>query len=159
MSERPVTSKNTTADSFTVFARDAEPRLRHALCAAFGPDRGREATADALAFGWEHWDRLQAMDNPIGYLWGVGRNKARRVRRHRLVLPDIPGDEAPRIEPKLPAALARLSERQRVVVMLVCGLGWSYAEAADVLGVSKSTVQTQVDRGLEKLRRALGVEA
>ena len=64
------------ADSFTDFVRQVEPRLRHALCAAFGSDRGREATADALAFGWEHWDRIRTMENPAGYLFGCGQEPA-----------------------------------------------------------------------------------
>jgi hypothetical protein len=56
-------------ESFTKFARNAEPRLRHALVAAYGPDVGREAAAEAIAYGWENWERLQSMDNPIGYLY------------------------------------------------------------------------------------------
>ncbi len=152
-----MTSKETVADSFTVFAKDAEPRLRNALCAAFGSERGREATADALAYGWEHWPRIEKMDNPIGYLWGVGRNRARRFRL-RVILPEPPPEVLPWVEPGLPAALSRLSEQQRVVVMLTCGLEWTYSETAALLGVSKSTVQTQVERGLAKLRKSMGVE-
>ena len=58
----------------------------------------------------------------------------------------------------LPDALGRLSEPQRVAVMLVCGLEWTYTEVADLLGVSKSTVQTQLERGLVKLRKTMGVD-
>jgi hypothetical protein len=29
---------------------------------------GRDAAADALAYGWEHWERIKDMKNPIGYL-------------------------------------------------------------------------------------------
>jgi hypothetical protein len=36
-------------ESLTEFARGAEPRLLRALVAAYGPDVGREATAEALA--------------------------------------------------------------------------------------------------------------
>jgi predicted RNA polymerase sigma factor len=52
--------------------------LRLALGAAFGFDTAQEATAEALAVAWEHWDRVQSTSNPIGYVFGVGRNKARR---------------------------------------------------------------------------------
>lgn len=154
---RPVMPSPEVADSFIWFVKDAEPRLRHALCAAFGRERGRDATAHALAYGWEHWERVEKMDNPIGYLWGVGRNQARSFARAVVVLPEPPPEVLPWVEPGLPAALSRLSERQRVVVMLTCGLDWSYAEVAALLGVSKSTVQTQVERGLARLRRAMGV--
>jgi predicted RNA polymerase sigma factor len=54
------------SDSFTEFARVAEPRLRLALGAAFGFDLAQEATAEALAYAWEHWDRVAESSNPIG---------------------------------------------------------------------------------------------
>lgn len=37
-------------------------RLRLALVAAYGPDAGADAAADAVAYGWEHWDRLRVVD-------------------------------------------------------------------------------------------------
>lgn len=144
-------------DGFAGFVADAEPRLRNALCAAFGAELGREATAEALAFAWEHWDRVRMVDNPVGYLWGVGRNKARRSRRPRVGFPEPTGGRLPWVEPGLAGALAELSERQRVVTMLVHGLDWSLAETAQLLGLSKSTVQKHGERGMARLRKALGV--
>ncbi len=147
---------DTLMDSFTEFMDTVEPRLRYALCAAFGGDQGREATSEALAYGWEHWERVRKMDNPAGYLWGVGRNHARRRQRPPVTFPEAPVDTMPWIEPGLGSALARLSERQRLAVMLVHGLEWTYGEVAVLLGVSKGTVQTQAERGMAKLRRRLG---
>ena len=149
---------DTLADSFTEFVGKVEPRLRHALCAAFGGDQGREATAEALAYGWEHWSLVREMDNPAGYLWGVGRNHARRMQPRNVVFPDAPVDTMPWVEPSLAPALARLSERQRLAVMLVHGLDWTYGEAAELLGVSKGTVQTQAKRGMARLRKYVGVK-
>ena len=139
------------------FVGTVEPRLRHALCAAFGGDHGREAAAEALAYGWEHWSRVREMDNPAGYLWGVGRNHARRMQQRNVVFPDAPVDTMAWVEPSLAPALARLSERQRLAVMLVHGLDWTYSEAAELLGVSKGTVQTQAKRGMARLRKHVGV--
>lgn len=149
--------QDTLAASFTDFVREVEPRLRHALCAGFGGDQGRESTAHALAYGWEHWERIRSLDNPAGYLWGVGRNHARRAPRSRPVFPEPATGEMPWIEPGLPAAMATLSEKQRIAVMLVHGLEWTYGEAAELLGVSKSTVQTQAERGMARLRSQVGV--
>ncbi len=73
-------SDETKADSFTEFFSDVERSLRHALTAAFGADHGREAVAEALAYGWEHWDRIQSMENPAGYLYRVAVNHARKAR-------------------------------------------------------------------------------
>ena len=73
-------------DSFTEFVKETEPRLRHALSAVFGTDLGKEMTAESLAYGWEHWERVQAMDNPPGYLFIVGRDRGRRlIARNRPV--------------------------------------------------------------------------
>lgn len=149
---------DTLSVSFTEFVREVEPRLRHALCAAFGGDLGREATAHALAYGWEHWDRIREMDNPAGYLWVAGRNHAGRERLPRPVFPDPPVETLPWVEPELPLALTRLSEGERVAVMLIHGLEWTYGEVAGLLGVSKSTVQTQAERGMAKLRSHIGVQ-
>ena len=42
----------TKADSFTEFVVETETRLRHALTAAFGPERGREGAAEGLGYGF-----------------------------------------------------------------------------------------------------------
>ena len=150
--------EETKASAFTAFVTDSERRLRHALTAAFGPERGREAAAEALAYGWEHWDRISQMDNPAGYLYRVGRDRARRMSRPRPVQmsPVVTDDRW--VEPELPNALGQLTERQRVVVALLYGYQWSMSEVAELLGVSKGTVQSYADRALKRLRRRLGVE-
>lgn len=151
--------ETTRADSFTAFVTETEARLRIALSAALGVDRGREAAAEALAYGWEHWDRIAVMDNPAGYLYRVGHNQAKRAGRRRTVaLPAVDQQRDPWVEPGLPAALAKLPQQQRLVVALLHGYQWSLSEVAELLGVSKSTVQSHADRGLKRLRTRLGVE-
>jgi RNA polymerase sigma factor (sigma-70 family) len=150
---------DTMVDSFTEFVKDNEPRLRHALSAVFGTDLGKEMTAESLGYGWEHWERVQAMDNPLGYLYVVGRDRGRRLMaRNRPVLMPVNGQRLPWVEPRLADALADLPERQRVVVMLLQCFQWSMAEVAELLDMSKSTVHTHSRRGLERLRKHLGVE-
>lgn len=142
---------------FADFVRSTEPRLRLALGAAFGFNVAEDATAEAMAFAWEHWDRVTASDNPVGYLFGVGRNRARRhLRRRHPRLPAVRAEDLPWVEPGLPAALAALSERQREVVMLLHCFEWTLAEVADVLGMAKGTVQVHERRGMARLRRELG---
>jgi RNA polymerase sigma factor (sigma-70 family) len=147
---------------FTVFFATAEQRLRVALCGAFGSDSGREAAAEALAWGWQHWARLQAMDNPIGYLYRVGRSVA--LKDHALAYP--PATELPRLawempefEPRLAQFLAGLSEHQRVAVWMVHGLGYRHGEVAELLGCSRPSVATHVRRALKKLRTDLEVSS
>lgn len=148
-----------TADEewFEAFVRAVEPRLRIALVAVFGQDRGREAAAAALAWGWEHLDQIRDMENPAGYLYRVGRSSQRE--RKRPVFRPVPRDEVPEVEPGLPAALATLSEKQRIAVVMVHAYGWSRHEVAELVGASLSTLDTHLERGLTKLRKSLGVMA
>jgi RNA polymerase sigma-70 factor (ECF subfamily) len=146
-------------NAFTEWARDAEPRIRHALTAAFGVDVGKDATAEALAVAWQRWATIRAMTNPVGYVYGIGRNTARRMsKRRRPVFLDVPIQLQREVEPALPGAVAALPEQQRVAVTLLYGYGWTMAEVADLLGTKKTTVQNHAERGLAKLRRALGVD-
>ena len=143
---------------FEEFVKVTEPRLRDALSASLGSQLGRDATADALAYAWEHWDRISAMENPGGYLFVLGRNRGRKaMTRRRPVLFPVQEDSTPWIEPGLTDALSRLPEQQRVVVMLVYCFEWTMSEAAELMGVSKSTVQTHAERGMRRLRKRLGV--
>jgi RNA polymerase sigma-70 factor (ECF subfamily) len=148
------------AETFTTFVRTVGPRLKQSLIAALGGDVGREATAEALAWGWENWPRLQAMDNPAGYLYRLGRNRGISVLRRHPVFPPVVemSSSSPWVEPGLPAALAQLAEMQRVTVLLIHGFGWTYREVADHLGVAVGTVQTHVERAMTKLRHELKVE-
>ena len=149
--------------SFTEFVLDVEPRLRRALVAAYGPELGREATADALAYAWQHWGRVATMANPAGYLWRVGQTSVRRssTRRHSIVpmeadrVDDSLGEIS--VEPALDHALAALSPQQRAAVVLVHGHGLSLSESAATLGCSVSTVRNHVARALRRLQDALEV--
>ncbi|RLE13332.1 MAG: hypothetical protein DRJ28_07585 [Actinobacteria bacterium] len=158
--EWEVLPQQRTDSEFEGFVRANESRIRLALCAAYGTDLGIEASAEAFALAWEKWEKVRTLSNQPGYLYGIGRNVARRSMRRRTPprLPAVPVSSTPWIEPGLPDALGRLSEKQRVAVMLVHSLQWTLAEVAELQGVSKPTVQKHVDRGLAKLRKGLKVE-
>lgn len=157
-------------DRFSALCADVEPRLRRALVAVHGPDIGSDAAAEALAWAWEHLERLERMTNPAGYLWRVGSTAARRLRRGgaREVEMDEgfvagsssslsgAGSSAP--EPAVAAALDRLPARQRAAVLLVHGYGYGLREAADVLGCRVRTLRTHLDRGMTSVRAAVGVD-
>jgi DNA-directed RNA polymerase specialized sigma24 family protein len=68
---------------FTEWYGRLEPQLRRGLCATYGPERGREATAEALAWAWEHRDRVDSLDRPLPYLYRVERSRT-RLRRFRI---------------------------------------------------------------------------
>lgn len=139
---------------FEVLADELRPRLARAFVAAYGPERGQEALAEALAWAWENFGALQEMDNPAGYLYRVGQSRTRP--RHSP--PPFPAPDAvgvPWVEPNLPDALRDLTEHQRVSVVLVHGYGWTRREVAALLDLAPTTVQNHVERGLTHLRRRL----
>lgn len=143
---------------FRAFVSGAEPRLRRGLVANYGIQIGEEATADAIAYGWEHWARVHGMENPIGYLFRVGQTAGKRSLRRPAPSMSIPEpSNPPLVEPALPAAIATLSDNQRISTLLVHGAGWTLTEVADLLSVRPGTVAKHAERGLDKLRRTLGV--
>jgi DNA-directed RNA polymerase specialized sigma24 family protein len=146
------------ADRFESLAPALGVRVRRALVAAYGVEVGSEAAADAMAYAWEHWEKVQTMDNPAGHLYRVGQSAARKYRPRRpIALPMLPaGDEWADMRPELPGALARLSGRQRAAVLLVHAHGETYADAAATLGMSVSTLRNHLNRGMRRLRTLLG---
>jgi len=159
--EGGVETRNVDGASFTEFVREVQDRVRHGLVAGFGVDIGREAAEEAFVYSWEHWDRVSKMSNPAGYVLRVGHRLAQRMARkarRTIILPEPPVVTNPvEIEPGLPDALGRLSPRQRMVVVLVCGYGLSQRETAGLLGVGRTSVQKHLERGLSHLRSELGV--
>jgi RNA polymerase sigma factor (sigma-70 family) len=61
-------------------------------------------------------------------------------------------------EPKLPDALRKLSEQQRLAVVLVHAYSWRVTEVAELLGVKPNTIQNHLARGLRRLRKSIGAE-
>lgn len=146
---------------FEAFVRQTEPRLRRPLVALYGNELGRDATAEALAYAWEHWDRLAPIDNLAGYLFRVAQSKSRRRRTPAVfVVPDrpfpTPAEHA--FEPRLGAVLRSLPENQRLAVVLVHGFGWRITEVAELIGVKPTTVQNHLERGMRRLRKHLGAD-
>ncbi|MFZ0664201.1 MAG: RNA polymerase sigma factor [Acidimicrobiales bacterium] len=140
---------------FEELVAQVEPRLRRALVATYGFERGREATAEALGWAWEHRQQLPTIENKVAYLYRVGQTRSRKRREPKLYpLPEAP---EPWFEPGLAPALEKLSERQRVAVILVYGFAWTLQEVAELTGTRLTTVQTHLERGMQKLRTSMEV--
>jgi DNA-directed RNA polymerase specialized sigma24 family protein len=149
-----VKSSNGEAE-FEGFVPRAEPRLHRALVARFGWEQGREATAEALAYAWEHWGKVRRLENPVGYLFRVGQSRSRVRKKPTLFARPDTHDQW--YEPELVRLLEQLPDRQRVAVILVHGYGWTTREVADLLGIRATTVQSHLSRGLIRLRQELEV--
>lgn len=146
---------------FERFFVEVEPRVRRALVAGFGAVVGRQVAADALAWAWQNWERMQTIESPVGYLYRVGRTVALRSEARDVpVAEPQPAAASPDdwFEPGLAPAIARLSEAQRCAVVLVVGFGYTLREAAEVLGVTASTVHRDSERALARLRSELELD-
>ena len=153
-------AQDSNVDEFTEFVAQHESRLRESLIAACGGEVGRDAAADALIYGWEHWDRVGGMTNSVGYLYKVGLSRGRKsLSRRRPAFDRVEYLRIPEVEPKLPEALAGLSERQRTVVLLIHSFQRTQSEVGELLGLSKTTVQNHLERGMDRLRREIGGHA
>jgi RNA polymerase sigma factor (sigma-70 family) len=152
------TDQRSAEAEFAAFATTGGARLRRVLIAHYGVELGAEAAADALRYGWEHWDRVGPMINPVGYLYRVAQSSVRRQRRwHRTTsFPSRDDSYVDRtVDAELFDVLARLSAAQRVCVLLVHAYDWTYPEVAETLAISVAAVTNHVHRGTEKLRRLL----
>ncbi len=91
-------------NAFSAFTSESGDHIRHALVAAFGPEVGTDAAAEAMAIAWERWDRVSDRSNPAGYVFGIGRNVARKNVRAQRLFPAPEPNREPWVEPGLPDA-------------------------------------------------------
>jgi RNA polymerase sigma-70 factor, ECF subfamily len=124
-----------------------------------------ELMQDAFLRIWERWDRVGAMDDPVGYLYRTAMNLFRKRHRRALLAIRRSVGLAPSQDDFADAddretvrrVLAMLPARQRAALVLTEMLGFTPAEAGDALGVRASTVRSLSHQGRESFRRAMGV--
>ncbi|GAA0899874.1 SigE family RNA polymerase sigma factor [Virgisporangium ochraceum] len=147
-------------DSFDEFVRVRAGALaRTAFLLTGDPHHAEDLVQNALARAAVHWARL---DDPEAYVrrvlytqavswWRVQR------RRRREVLVDAPPERAaavrdPDLGILLGRALARLTRRQRAVLILRFYEDRSESETAAILSVGLGTVKSQTRHALRRLR-------
>ena len=147
-----------TVGDYAVTVAPAVETAGRALVARFGPELGPDIAAEVEAWAWEHQAEVLATENPAGYLFRVGQSRSRRYLRWRRSAPwaTLPPDVAfPDVD--LERAVAGLPRMQRSAVLLVHAFGYSYRDAADVLGVTEGAVRNHLHRGMQQLRTLLEV--
>lgn len=148
-------------ESFTAWATACRPRLLRTATFLTG-DRGRaeDLVQDALTKVAQHWPRLRD-GNPDAYARRIlVRDNISWWRRSRFELvSDLPdpgrtpsGDSGVERRILLLDALARLTERQRAVLVLRYFDDLSEADIAHALGVSTGTVKSTAHLALRRLR-------
>jgi RNA polymerase sigma factor (sigma-70 family) len=141
-------------------------RVRHsrALYLLTGnAEEAEEVLQEAFIAIWERWDRVGAMEDPIGYLYRTAMNRWRsRLRRAGRAARRLAGeahgrdgfhDVEDRVE--LARALAALSPRRREAIVLTELLGYPSAEAGRVMGVADATVRRLAQDARAELRTTL----
>ena len=133
---------------------------------------GRSAWADdlvqeTLVRAWAKSEQFKEGTNLMAWLFTILRNEFySQLRKRKREVEDIDGEEASRLTSapdQLPnlelqdfrAALALLPDDQREAIVLIGASGFSYEEAADIMGCAIGTVKSRLSRARTRLTEIL----
>lgn len=124
-----------------------------------------ELAQETLVRASSHWAKVSAMDAPVAWTRHVARNLAtsrwRRTQAARRAAARVGPDATVHHDRDVAegetvrAALQRLSERDREVLVLRHHLQLTVAETADELGISTEAVKSRAFRAAARLRALL----
>ncbi|AVT41023.1 SigE family RNA polymerase sigma factor [Plantactinospora sp. BB1] len=157
----------TRDDEYAAFVRArSHALLRSAFLLTGDQHLAEDLVQEALARTHRAWSRLRETHNAEAYTRRTMYHLQVSWWRRRRVAEELPGDlpestdqlgrtDAESITRRITVerALRSLSPKQRAVVVLRYFDDHTEAEAAEMLGVSVSTVKTQTVRALERLRK------
>ena len=153
------------ASTFEAFV-DAETARFHGALRLLTRDRAEaeDLMQDAYLKVWERWHHVRSLDDPTGYLYRTAMNLYRKRRRRAAVAirhtirPRPPRDQLDEVESRdeVLRALATLSPRQRMSLVLTDLLDYSSEEAGRLMGVKATTVRVLGSQGRAALRARTG---
>jgi RNA polymerase sigma factor (sigma-70 family) len=154
-------------DGLAAFCEKEHGRLVSALDLLCGSlPMAEDLAQETLARVCKDWARIREMEAPGAYAHRIAINLAtsafrRRAAERRARARIGPEDEEwndpdPATAVAVRKALALLRPEQRRVLVLRYFLGYSVAEAAELLRIPQGTTKTHAARGLAILRDALG---
>lgn len=119
-----------------------------------------ELMQEAFLKLWERWDSVDAIEDPVAWLFRVSLNGFRmrtrraRVAARRLVTASSPSDpfEDVDIREDLRRMLRSLPQRQRAALVLTQIFDYSSEQAARILGIRATTVRVLASQGRAALR-------
>lgn len=126
-----------------------------------------EVVQDSFVAMHGGWRRLSDPDKALAYLRQSVVNRSRSALRHRSVVERHPTAALPfgasaehgamvaMEHQEVLAALRRLPQRQREVLVLRYFADLSEADIADALGISRGAVKSHASRGMAALRESL----
>jgi RNA polymerase sigma factor (sigma-70 family) len=158
-------------DAFTQLARGAVTRLDQAARLILrDPELARDAVQEALIRAWRDLPRLRDPDRFDAWLYRLTTNACLDLTRRRRRRPieveltpldmpaasDMSGALADR--DLVDAAMQRLDEGGRAIVVLHYFLGMPLTDVASTLGIPVGTVKSRLHRALGEMRVAIGPE-
>ena len=146
----------TAASMDDLWRQEYPTMVRLARALVDSPDRAEEIVQDAFAHTLRRYDRL---DRPGAYLrtsvvnGAKGELRKREVRRR--ISPPAGPSSTPAQDEYLADALAALSPKRRIVLVLRFYADMPDDEIAEHLGVRPVTVRSLAARGLDDLRKVI----
>jgi RNA polymerase sigma-70 factor (ECF subfamily) len=156
----------------TLFRRVAEPLFQYVVGMTRSESAAHDVVQETFAKLWSVRERLEDVDALKAYVFQMARRRVynlhrdERVRRDNEALldeddlaafPDAPDAEvdAEMLRDLLESWIDELPDRQREALTLRRIEGLSHEAIADVMGITKNTVNTHLVRAMEHLRSRL----
>ncbi len=150
----------------TFYDAEARTLFRRLWLVTGNRSEAEEIMQDAFLNVWERWDRVGAMDDPVGYLYRTAMNMFRKryrraalaIRRSIGLAPS--GDDFADADDRetVRRVLATLPPRQRAALVLTEMLGFSAEDAGHALGVQASTIRSLSHQGRDSFRKVMEVD-
>ena len=152
------------SDRFARFVAERERSLQRTAWLLTGDwALAEDLVQTALVRAWPHWERIRRRDDPEIYVrramvntWSSWRRRRWRTEHPSGAVPDGPaaGDLAAEAAARVAVrdALARLTDRQRAVLVLRVFDDLSEAQVAQVLNCAIGTVKSTMARAVARLR-------
>jgi DNA-directed RNA polymerase specialized sigma24 family protein len=151
-----------SSEAFALFfENNRESVFRALLAGTLNRATAEDATAEAFARAYAHWDTVADHPNPRAWVlrvaWNYHRSSWRRWEGRWSA--DLPGPTPltpePWTDPDLVAALRCLPQGQREVIVLVALAELTPSQAARVLSKPAGTIRSQLFHARVALRQAL----
>jgi DNA-directed RNA polymerase specialized sigma24 family protein len=147
---------------FEDFYREQRDPIGRALALTLRDSQlASEAVDEAMARAYQRWNRVQALENPGGWVYRVGLNWSRSILRRTLRPAPVwitntgATTDGTGLDPAIDRALAELSIEQRAVVVCRLLIGLSEAQTAAALGIRLGTVKSRLARASARLQSLL----
>ena len=159
-----VASEAVELPPFSEFLAEHKGTVYRFLMAAVGPHEADDAFQETFVSALRAYARLTDASKLDRWILRIASRKAidhhRAASRRAIPSGDLPEHAAPpggraELDGDLRAAVASLPPKQRVAVVHRHVLDRSYADVADVMGISEEAARANVYQGVKKLRELM----